>query len=133
MSREIAVGVPMYSRVEALRQLLESVPNYVSTVYIAESGPQQDRGRPFYKHISELKDDVITSQGWDADALGEEGESEQLDPEEVERREAIRYAIRLYKPWDEDNDTTYKDVADVIPRRRVGLADRGRHRAVRGA
>jgi len=69
---------------------------------------------PFYKHISELKDDVITSQGWDADALGEEGESEQLDPEEVERREAIRYAIRLYKPWDEDNDTTYKDVADVI-------------------
>jgi len=68
---------------------------------------------PFYKHVSELKDDVISSQGWDADTLGEESEP-QLDPDEIERREAIRYALRLYKPWDDDDPTTYKDVADVI-------------------
>jgi len=59
MSREIAVGVPMYSRVEALRQLLESVPNYVSTVYIAESGPLQDRGRPFYSETWPFELDVL--------------------------------------------------------------------------
>lgn len=68
---------------------------------------------PFYKHISALKDEVITANGWDADALGEEEEA-QPDVKDVERREAVRYALRLYKPWDDDDDTTYKDVARVI-------------------
>jgi len=67
----------------------------------------------FYRHISKLKDDVITAQGWDADSLGEE-EEEQLDPEQIERREAIRYALRLYKPWSDDDGATYKEVAEVI-------------------
>jgi len=38
MSSGIAVGVPMYSRGQALRQFLDSVPAYVSTAYI-ERGP----------------------------------------------------------------------------------------------
>lgn len=40
---EIAVGVPMFMRDEALHRLLNSVPEYVSTVYIAENGEEQDR------------------------------------------------------------------------------------------
>lgn len=70
---------------------------------------------PYYTHLSQRKDELIHSQSWDADSLldGEE-EEEQLDPDEVQRREALRYAIRLYQPWDEDNDRTYKDVASVI-------------------
>jgi len=68
---------------------------------------------PFYISLSEKKDELIDSDSWDADDLAEDGE-EPVDPEEQKRQQAIRYAIRLYKPWDGSNDTTYKDVADVI-------------------
>jgi hypothetical protein len=40
---DIAVGVPMYIRERALTNLLDSVPEYVSTVYVADNGPDQDR------------------------------------------------------------------------------------------
>lgn len=59
MSDEIAVGVPIYSRAGALRQLLESVPSYVSTVYVAENGPPQDRDRPLYREPWPFELDVL--------------------------------------------------------------------------
>lgn len=77
--------------------------------------PNMDaEGDPFYSYLSRKKDELIHSDSWDADNLLDIEEQEQTDPEEVQRREAIRYAIRLYEPWDEDNDTTYKDVSKVI-------------------
>jgi len=42
----IAVGVPMFSREQALRQLFESLPAYVETVYVADNGETNDR--PIY-------------------------------------------------------------------------------------
>ena len=79
--------------------------------------PNMDKkGDPYYHYLSDKKDELIHSQTWDADELLDEDgeEKEQLEPEEVQRQEAIRYAIRLYEPWDDQNDTTYHDVADVI-------------------
>jgi len=43
----IAVGVPVFERTAALRQFLESVPNYVSTAYIADNGHTEKR-QPLY-------------------------------------------------------------------------------------
>jgi glycosyltransferase involved in cell wall biosynthesis len=40
---QIAIGVPMFSREQALQELLESVPEYVSTVYIADNGEKDHR------------------------------------------------------------------------------------------
>lgn len=72
----------------------------------------------FYEYLSEQKEDLINSDTWDADKmLGVDGESqdgELIDPDEAERREAVKYAIRLYRPWDDEADSTYREVADVI-------------------
>jgi len=40
---EIAIGTPVFSRTDALVQLLESIPGYVSTVYIADNGHTNER------------------------------------------------------------------------------------------
>ncbi|MFC7059842.1 ATP-binding protein [Halovenus salina] len=69
---------------------------------------------PYYTHLSEKKDELIHSETWDADHLHDEESAETSDPEEVRRSEAIRYAIRLYEPWNDENDTTYTDVAKVV-------------------
>lgn len=69
---------------------------------------------PFYIHLGEKKDDLINSDSWDADDLVEGEKDERKEPEEVKREQAIRYAIRLYQPWDDSTDLTYHDVADVI-------------------
>lgn len=70
---------------------------------------------PLYRYISKKKDELIHSSTWDADALREDEEEEEvLEPEEIKRREAIRYAVRLYEPWNDENDLTYGDVAGVI-------------------
>lgn len=70
---------------------------------------------PYYHHLSKKKDELIHSDTWDADDLTADEEHEELlEPDEVRRHEAIRYAIRLYEPWNDENDTTYKDVASVI-------------------
>ena len=69
---------------------------------------------PYYHHLSRKKDELIHSDTWDADHLIDQQEEKAEDPAEVRRREAIRYAIRLYEPWDENNDNTYSDVANVI-------------------
>jgi len=59
----IACGVPIYSRETALRQFLESVPEYVATVYVADNGPEQDRALyteswPFGLDVLHLEHDV---------------------------------------------------------------------------
>jgi len=69
---------------------------------------------PYYKHLSQKKDELIHSETWDADHLLDDEAEEVNDPDVVRRREAIRYAIRLYEPWNDENDTTYTDVAKVI-------------------
>lgn len=69
---------------------------------------------PFYQHLGRKKGELIDSDSWDADDLTAGGEEEIEDPEEVQRQQAIRYAIRLYEPWGDGNDTTQKEVADVI-------------------
>lgn len=69
---------------------------------------------PFYIHLGDKKNDLIDSDSWDADDLAGGDDSEPEDPEVVRREQAIRYAIRLYEPWNESNDLTYYDVAEVI-------------------
>lgn len=55
----IAVGVPIYSRTEALELLLESVPEYVDTVYVADNGPKADQERALYHRAWPFELDVI--------------------------------------------------------------------------
>ena len=70
---------------------------------------------PCYRHLTKRKDELIHSSTWDADILGSDDEGEELpDPEEVERREAVKYAIRLYRPWDDDNNISQADVAQIL-------------------
>lgn len=71
---------------------------------------------PYYRHLTERKDELIHSEGWDADALAteEETEGEALDQDEMERRELTKVAIRLYKPWDKNTGISYEAVADAI-------------------
>lgn len=42
-TNSIAVGVPMFSRTEALTNFLESLPPYVARVYVADNGEASDR------------------------------------------------------------------------------------------
>jgi len=78
--------------------------------------PNMDsEGDPYYQHLTERKDELIHSSTWDADILGdEERPEEQPDPEEIKRRELIKLAIRLYKPWDNGSTRSYEEVADGI-------------------
>lgn len=69
---------------------------------------------PLYQHLTEKKDELIHSNTWDADNLVDEEGNEALDPGEIQRREAIKYAIRLYEPWDPDKDTSYREVSRVL-------------------
>jgi hypothetical protein len=80
--------------------------------------PNMDaEGDPYYHYLTERKDELIHSSTWDADALegGDEGDgTEPVNPEEIERRELTKVAIRLYKPWDEETTRSYEEVADAI-------------------
>lgn len=73
---------------------------------------------PYYHRLSAKKDELIHSDTWDADNLtGEDGETADgalIEPDEAERREAIRYAIRLYRPWDDEADVSQADVANIL-------------------
>lgn len=40
---DIAVGVPVFTRTDALALCLDSIPDSVATVYVADNGPEQDR------------------------------------------------------------------------------------------
>jgi len=80
--------------------------------------PNMDaEGDPYYRYLTEQKDELIHSSTWDADALGGDGEGdgeEPATPDEIERREQIKVAIRLYKPWDTDTTRSYEEVADAL-------------------
>jgi hypothetical protein len=79
--------------------------------------PNMDaEGDPYYRHLTERKNELIDSSSWDADEL-EGGDAEEAEPvsrEEIERQEITKVAIRLYKPWDEQTQRSYEDVADAI-------------------
>ncbi len=62
---DIAIGVPIYTRTHALTRLLESIPGYVDTVYVADNGPPDQRDRdpytrdwPFTLTVLELEHDA---------------------------------------------------------------------------
>lgn len=64
---DIACGVPVYTRSEALTQFFKSVPPYVEAVYVAENGPAESREEraglysrewPFDVRVLELNHDV---------------------------------------------------------------------------
>lgn len=75
--------------------------------------PDMDKQNdPYYQYISDLKDELIHSDSWSADELTE-GE-ETVDADEVVWNEHTKIAIRLYKPWDDDSENSYKDVAKAI-------------------
>lgn len=78
---------------------------------------------PYYHYLSRRKDELIHSTGWDADALtgdDEEQEEEALTEEEIEDRELTKVALRLYRPWDDETEHSYEDVADAIGDRSYG-------------
>lgn len=74
---------------------------------------------PYYRHLTRKKDELIHAGTWDASKLDGEGEEEeeQLTPEEMERRELTKVAIRLYKPWTDEQHATYEEVARAIEER----------------
>jgi hypothetical protein len=72
---------------------------------------------PYYRHLSKKKDQLIRSESWDADDLTGSEQEEPADPDEIKRQQLIKVAIRLYEPWDQDNDTTYSEVAAAIDER----------------
>lgn len=83
--------------------------------------PNPDRfDDPYFKMLERKKNEVLASGGWDADSVAgmdEDEEDEGPDPKEVERDRLREVAIRMYEPWNEDSETTYEEIADVIGRR----------------
>jgi len=77
--------------------------------------PNMDgKNDPYYTYLSKKKDELIHSDTWDADTLEGEETEEEMDTETVKRRDAIKYTIRLYEPWNDENENTYQDVAQVV-------------------
>ena len=69
----------------------------------------------YYRSLTSKKDELIGSDSWDADELGESDEdSGMVDPNDLKRQEAIKYAIRLYRPWDDSAGVSQADVADTL-------------------
>lgn len=65
---------------------------------------------PFYQYVTDLKDQLLDSQYFDADKLfGEDAEEEQLSPDEARRQERIEIAQRM-----RDNGHTLRDIADEV-------------------
>lgn len=70
---------------------------------------------PFYGELTRKKDQLIQSSMWDADELLENAEGgETVDPEDIRRREPIKYAIRSYEPWNPDNEVSQEQVANEV-------------------
>lgn len=92
---------------------------------------------PFYNQLSAKKEQLINSEDWDAASMqGDDAEEEELDREEIERRQAIRYVVKAYQPWNENNDRTYRDVSRAIDFGKTWVSDRvrewkdGQHRDI---
>jgi hypothetical protein len=83
-------------------------------------------GDPHYQYISKKKDDLIhTKDVWDADELSANNKStETTDPDDARWEEQVKTAIRLYRPWDDSRDHTYKEVAKVVGRSDTWVGNR---------
>jgi hypothetical protein len=92
--------------------------------------PNMDaEGDPFYRHLTERKDDLIHSNSWDADTLEGDADAAAEDastPEEIARREQIKVAIRLYKPWDDDTTHSYEEVGSAVKKSDTWVGNRVR-------
>lgn len=110
------VTVPFNSGGSGTQTRTKGISHSDSTARIAF--PNMDgEGDPYYRYLSNRKDELIHSNGWDADDIGADADGDDktsLSPEEIERREQIKVAIRLYKPWDDDTTRSYEEVADAI-------------------
>ena len=75
-------------------------------------------GDPYYRHVSGLKDDLVHSNGWDANALADAGNEdemgEELTPDDARREEQVKIAIRLYEPWSDETTHSYEAVAGAL-------------------
>jgi len=71
---------------------------------------------PYYKHLEDLKDDLLDTDEFDASTLqGDDEGEEQLGETEIRKQERIETVIRLYQPWHEDTEHSYEEVAEAIP------------------
>lgn len=97
-------------------------------------------GDTLYEHLEAVKDELLDTDEFDASVLqgeDEEDEEEAMTEEEIRRQERIETAIRLYQPWDDEQDHSYEDVAATIPEfgrewvgQRVREWKRGEHRDI---
>jgi len=72
--------------------------------------PNMDKhGDELYTALAKLKDDLMDSEYFDADALAEGGEAEQPDPDEARREEKIRIAQRM-----RDSGQSTREVAENV-------------------
>jgi len=108
------VTVPFNSSGQGAQVRTKGLGYGVSTDRIAF--PNMDsKSDPFYQHLTERKDELISSRGWDADQLDPEDEGEdELSPEDIQRREQIKVAIRLYRPWEDETMHSYEEVSDAL-------------------
>lgn len=92
--------------------------------------PNMDaRNDRFYEHLSTKKDELIHSETWDADVQqgeDEDDEEDELTPEDAQYREKVAAAIRLYEPWNAENEHSYEDVAPAVDRSRQWVGQRVR-------
>lgn len=89
--------------------------------------PNMDaHGDAHYCHISKKKDDLIhTKDVWDADELSANNNStETTDPDDARWEEQVKTAIRLYRPWDDSRDHTYKEVGKAVGRSDTWVGNR---------
>lgn len=67
---------------------------------------------PFYEYLADRKDELLNSQFFDADKLGEDGDPEEtMDPEQA-RHEAYVEVAQTKR----DNGETLREIADDLPR-----------------
>jgi hypothetical protein len=67
------------------------------------------RADELYEHAAKLKDNLLASEVFDADELGDAGEQERRDPEDAEREQRKADAQRA-----RNNGLSTREVADVV-------------------
>lgn len=81
--------------------------------------PNLDKeGEKLYRHLSRLKDDLMESEYFDADALTEDGEANDPTPDEARRDQKVEIAQNL-----RDSGMTTRDVADAIGMSKTWVID----------
>lgn len=135
--RPYKINVPFHSGSSNTKVRLKALNKHGDSARRINFPNMDAQNDPYYQYISERKDMLINSSSWDANELGpdEESDEEDLSPEEIERRERQKVALRLYQPWRDETEHTYEDVAqalDEVSRSWVGQLVRewrsGKHR-----